>query len=141
MIVLSVESSCDETSVSINRDGINILSNVVVSQIDVHKQYGGVVPEIASREHIKGITIVFEEAISDAGIKKEDIDFIAINSNRFLPEKNRPNNWKYLKSSSGLKPVGSSFATGASFTGLMVIEIVSLATLNAVSRPVSVVSP
>jgi len=78
MIVLSVESSCDETSVSINRDGVNILSNVVLSQIDIHKEYGGVVPEIASREHIKGITIVFEEAISDAGIKKEDIDLVAV---------------------------------------------------------------
>ena len=78
MIVLSVESSCDETSVSINRDGINILSNVVLSQIDVHKQYGGVVPEIASREHIKGITIVFEEAIEIAGIKKEEIDLVAV---------------------------------------------------------------
>jgi N6-L-threonylcarbamoyladenine synthase len=78
MIVLSVESSCDETSVSINRDGINILSNVVLSQIDVHKQYGGVVPEIASREHIKGITIVFEEAIENAGIKKEEINLVAV---------------------------------------------------------------
>ncbi len=78
MIVLSVESSCDETSVSINRDGINILSNIVLSQIDVHKQYGGVVPEIASREHIKGITIVFEEAIEKAGITKEEIDLVAV---------------------------------------------------------------
>lgn len=78
MIVLSVESSCDETSVSINRDGINILSNVVLSQIDVHKQYGGVVPEIASREHIKGITIVFEEALEIAGIKKEEIDLVSV---------------------------------------------------------------
>jgi N6-L-threonylcarbamoyladenine synthase len=78
MIVLSVESSCDETSVSINRDGVNILSNVVLSQIDIHKEYGGVVPEIASREHIKGITIVFEEAISNAGIKKEEIDLVAV---------------------------------------------------------------
>ncbi len=78
MIVLSVESSCDETSVSINRDGVNILSNVVLSQIDIHKEYGGVVPEIASREHIKGITIVFEEAVSNAGIKKEEIDLVAV---------------------------------------------------------------
>jgi N6-L-threonylcarbamoyladenine synthase len=78
MIVLSVESSCDETSVSINRDGVNILSNVVLSQIDVHKQYGGVVPEIASREHIKGITIVFEQAIEQAGIQKKDIDLVAV---------------------------------------------------------------
>jgi N6-L-threonylcarbamoyladenine synthase len=78
MIVLSVESSCDETSVSINRDGKEILSNVVFSQIDVHKAYGGVVPEIASREHIKGITVVFEEALEEAGISKEEIDLVAV---------------------------------------------------------------
>lgn len=78
MIVLSVESSCDETSVSINRDGIEILSNVVLSQIDVHKKYGGVVPEIASREHIKGITLVFEEALKDANITRTEIDLISV---------------------------------------------------------------
>ncbi|QMS84891.1 tRNA (adenosine(37)-N6)-threonylcarbamoyltransferase complex transferase subunit TsaD [Candidatus Xianfuyuplasma coldseepsis] len=78
MIVLSVESSCDETSVSIQRDGKVILSNVVLSQIDVHKQYGGVVPEIASREHIKGITMVFEEALEQAQIPKDDIDLVAV---------------------------------------------------------------
>lgn len=78
MIVLSVESSCDETSVSIQRDGKEILSNIVLSQIDVHKQFGGVVPEIASREHIKGITIVFEEAINEANITKGDIDLVAV---------------------------------------------------------------
>lgn len=78
MIVLSVESSCDETSVSIIKDGNNILSNVVLSQIDIHKQYGGVVPEIASREHIKGITMVFEEALHEANVLKEDIDLVAV---------------------------------------------------------------
>jgi N6-L-threonylcarbamoyladenine synthase len=78
MIVLSVESSCDETSVSIVRDGKEILSNVVFSQIDIHKSFGGVVPEVASREHIKGITLIFEEAIMNAKIKKEDINLIAV---------------------------------------------------------------
>jgi len=78
MIVLSVESSCDETSVSIVRDGKDILSNVVLSQIDIHKQYGGVVPEIASREHIKGITMVFEEALLNAGIKRNEIDLVVV---------------------------------------------------------------
>lgn len=78
MIVLSVESSCDETSVSINRNGTEILSNVVLSQIDVHKQFGGVVPEIASREHIKGVTMVFEEALEKANVKKEEIDLVAV---------------------------------------------------------------
>ena len=78
MIVLSVESSCDETSVSIIKDGINVLSNVVLSQIDIHKAYGGVVPEIASREHIKGITMVFEEALNIAKVNKSDIDLVAV---------------------------------------------------------------
>ncbi len=78
MIVLSVESSCDETSVSIIKDGTIVLSNIVFSQIDVHKAYGGVVPEIASREHVKGITVVFEEALSEANVTKEDIDLVAV---------------------------------------------------------------
>ncbi len=78
MIVLSVESSCDETSVSIIKDGVNVLSNVVLSQIDIHKAYGGVVPEIASREHIKGITMVFEEALNIAKVKKSEIDLVAV---------------------------------------------------------------
>lgn len=78
MIVLSVESSCDETSVSIIKDGTNVLSNVVLSQIDIHKAYGGVVPEIASREHIKGITLVFEEALSIAKVTKNEIDLVAV---------------------------------------------------------------
>jgi len=78
MIVLAVESSCDETSVSINRDGKEILTNIVLSQIDVHKQYGGVVPEIASREHIKGVTMVFEEALKESKIKRSEIDLVAV---------------------------------------------------------------
>ncbi len=78
MIVLSVESSCDETSVSIIRDGKEVLSNVVLSQIDIHQAYGGVVPEIASREHIKGITMVFQEALEIANIKKTEIDLVAV---------------------------------------------------------------
>ncbi len=78
MLVLSVESSCDETSVAISRDGIKILSNVVLSQINIHKDYGGVVPEIASREHIKGITYAFEKALNDAEVSKKDIDLVAV---------------------------------------------------------------
>ena len=78
MIVLSVESSCDETSVSIIKDGNEVLSNVVLSQIDIHKTYGGVVPEIASREHIKGVTMVFEDAIKQAKTKVKDIDLVAV---------------------------------------------------------------
>jgi N6-L-threonylcarbamoyladenine synthase len=78
MYVLGVETSCDETSVSIVKDGKDVLSNVVLSQIDIHKEYGGVVPEIASREHVKGITYVFDKAIHDAGLRYEDVDLIAV---------------------------------------------------------------
>ena len=78
MIVLSVESSCDETSVSIVKDGKEVLSNIVLSQIDIHQAYGGVVPEIASREHIKGITMVFEEALKEAKIERKEIDLVAV---------------------------------------------------------------
>ncbi len=75
---MGVETSCDETSVSIVKDGKEVLSNVVLSQIDIHKAYGGVVPEIASREHIKGITYVFDQAVKNAKIDYEDIDLIAV---------------------------------------------------------------
>lgn len=78
MIVLGVESSCDETSVSVTRNGKEILSNIVLSQIDVHASFGGVVPEIASREHIKGITVVFQDAMKEANVEIEDIDLVAV---------------------------------------------------------------
>ncbi len=78
MIVMGVESSCDETSVSLVKDGKKVLSNEVLSQIDIHKAYGGVVPEIASREHVKGITMVFDQAIRKAGIEYKDIDLVAV---------------------------------------------------------------
>lgn len=77
MLVLGVESSCDETSVAIY-DGKNILSNVVLSQIDIHKEYGGVVPEVASRHHVRNVSIVFKEAFEKANIKPEDIDLITV---------------------------------------------------------------
>lgn len=76
--VLGVETSCDETSVSIVKDGKEVLSNVVLSQIDIHREYGGVVPEIASREHVKGITYVFDKALRDAKVNYEDIGLIAV---------------------------------------------------------------
>ena len=78
MYVLGVETSCDETSVSIVKDGKEVLSNVVLSQIDIHREYGGVVPEIASREHVKGITYVFDKALRDAKVNYEDIGLIAV---------------------------------------------------------------
>ena len=77
MYVLGVESSCDETAVAIY-DGKDILANVVLSQIDIHKNFGGVVPEVASRHHVRNITIVFKEAFQEANLKPEDIDLVAV---------------------------------------------------------------
>ena len=78
MLVLGVESSCDETSVSVVRDGKEVLSNVINSQIKIHEKFGGVVPEVASRHHVYQITLVFMEAIKQAGVKPEDIDLVAV---------------------------------------------------------------
>ena len=78
MIVLGIETSCDETSVALVKDGREVLSNVVYSQIDVHKVYGGVVPEVASRHHVQKITVVFEEALKEAQISPQDIDLVAV---------------------------------------------------------------
>ncbi|MBE0701119.1 MAG: tRNA (adenosine(37)-N6)-threonylcarbamoyltransferase complex transferase subunit TsaD [Acholeplasmataceae bacterium] len=78
MIILAVESSCDETSVALVKNGKDVLSHVVLSQIDIHKIYGGVVPEIASRSHVEHMTMVFDKAIRDANIKEHEIDLIAV---------------------------------------------------------------
>lgn len=77
MILLGIESSCDETAAAIVQDGTNILSSIVASQIDVHSKYGGVVPELASRMHIEAIVPVVDEAIKKANINIEDIDAVA----------------------------------------------------------------
>ncbi len=76
-IILAIESSCDETACAIVKNGNEILSNKVSSQIDVHKQFGGVVPEVASRIHIENISLVIEEALSDAKVTWDEIDAIA----------------------------------------------------------------
>lgn len=76
--ILAIESSCDETAAAVVCNGREVLSNVVASQIDVHKIYGGVVPEIASRKHIKCINPVIEEALKSAGTTLEDIDAICV---------------------------------------------------------------
>lgn len=77
MIVLGIESSCDETAAAIVKDGQNILSSVIASQVEVHHKYGGVVPELASRMHVEAITPVVDEAINKANITMEDIDAVA----------------------------------------------------------------
>lgn len=78
MLILGIESSCDETAVAVSRDGREILSSCVLSQIDMHTIYGGVVPEIASRKHIEAITGLADQAIREAGIRKSDLDAIAV---------------------------------------------------------------
>lgn len=80
MLVLGIESSCDETSVSIVENGRNVLSNVIYTQIDIHKMFGGVVPEIASRHHVEKITYVLEAAIKEANVLPDEIDLVAVTS-------------------------------------------------------------
>ena len=78
MIILSIESSCDETAMAIVEDGRKILSNTVYTQIAIHTMYGGVVPEVASREHIKKITYVLDDALKQANLTLDDIDAVAV---------------------------------------------------------------
>lgn len=78
MIILAIESSCDETSVAIVEDGQTVLSNIVASQIDVHKEYGGVFPEVASRLHVENVNFVIREALQKADKSFDDIDAIAV---------------------------------------------------------------
>ncbi|WP_230203719.1 tRNA (adenosine(37)-N6)-threonylcarbamoyltransferase complex transferase subunit TsaD [Bacillus massiliigorillae] len=77
-IILGIETSCDETAVAIVKNGTEIIANVVASQIESHKRFGGVVPEIASRHHVESMTIVLEEALQQANLSYEDIDAIAV---------------------------------------------------------------
>ena len=76
-LILAIESSCDETAASVVKNGRTILSNVISSQIELHKLYGGVVPEIASRKHIEKINQVIEEALKDADVLSEDASTVA----------------------------------------------------------------
>lgn len=78
IITLSIESSCDETAVAILKNGRKVLANIVSTQIELHKKFGGVVPEVASRKHIENIDAVYQEALETANIKPEQIDHIAV---------------------------------------------------------------
>lgn len=78
MIGLSIESSCDETAVAILKDGREVVANIVSTQIDIHKKFGGVVPEIASREHISHISYVVEEALNQANLTFNDLEYIGV---------------------------------------------------------------
>src|SRR5690625_1313384 len=77
-IILAIETSCDETAVAIVQGGTKLLANVVASQIDDHKQFGGIVPEIASRKHVEQMTVVLEEAFQQANVSWDNIDAIAV---------------------------------------------------------------
>ncbi|MEI6856750.1 tRNA (adenosine(37)-N6)-threonylcarbamoyltransferase complex transferase subunit TsaD [Psychrilyobacter sp.] len=100
MIILGIETSCDETSISVLKDGKEMLSNHISSQIDIHKEYGGVVPEIASRHHIKNIATIMEVSLKEARITLDDVDYIAIT---------------YAPGLIGALLVGISFAKGISY--------------------------
>src|SRR3989442_5046156 len=76
--ILGIESSCDETAAAILEDGSRILSSVVASQMATHRQYGGVVPELASREHLRAIVPVVRDAFSQAGLQYGDVQAVAV---------------------------------------------------------------
>ena len=101
MKILAIESSCDETAVSVVEDGRTVLSNCVASQIEMHTIYGGVVPEIASRKHVEAITALTDQALRDAGITKKDVDAIAVT---------------YAPGLIGAVLVGVNFAKGAAMS-------------------------
>ena len=101
MKILGIESSCDETAASVVEDGRKVLSNVIASQVEEHKIYGGVVPEIASRRHTEAICGVVEKALEDAGCTMDDIDAIAVT---------------YAPGLIGALLVGVNYAKGLSFS-------------------------
>ena len=84
MTLLALETSCDETSAAVICDGA-ILSNVVSSQVKLHSEYGGVVPELAAREHLRNLTPVVEAALREAGVRAEELDAIAATQGPGLP--------------------------------------------------------
>jgi N6-L-threonylcarbamoyladenine synthase len=84
MIILGIETSCDDTSVGIVEDGVKILSNVISSQDSAHKPFGGIVPEIAARMHVEAIGFIVEKALEQAGLQYGDIDAIAVTNRHGL---------------------------------------------------------
>ena len=78
MNILAIESSCDETAAAVVQDGRKVLSNIISSQIEIHKLYGGVVPEIASRKHIEKVIQVVDEALKEASLTMDEIDAVAV---------------------------------------------------------------
>lgn len=78
VLILAIETSCDETSVAVVKDGCEVLANIISSQIETHRAFGGVVPEVASRKHVEVITLVIEEAMTAAGVQPEELTAIAV---------------------------------------------------------------
>ncbi len=78
MKILGIETSCDETAAAVVEDGVSILSNVVASQVDIHRRYGGIVPEVASRQHMLSIVPIVQTALEDSGVESTDLDAIAV---------------------------------------------------------------
>ena len=78
MKILGIDTSCDETAAAVVEDGRAVLSNVVASQIKAHQEYGGVVPELASRKHIEAINFIVNKALNEAKVTFDDIDAIAV---------------------------------------------------------------
>ena len=78
LLILGIESSCDETAASVVRSGREVLSNIISSQVPLHTLYGGVVPEIASRKHVEKIIPVIREALSEANVTLSDLDAVAV---------------------------------------------------------------
>lgn len=101
VLVLGIESSCDETSVAVVRNGREVLSNVINSQIKIHEEFGGVVPEIASRNHVENINMVVKEALKKANVTLDDINLISCTKGPGLV---------------GALLVGVSYAKGLSFS-------------------------
>ena len=101
MNILAIESSCDETAVAVVRDGRQVLADCISSQVDIHKIYGGVVPEIASRKHVEAIYPLADQALETAGITRADIDAVAVT---------------YAPGLIGAVLVGVNFAKAAAFS-------------------------
>ena len=107
LTILGIESSCDETAVAVVRDGRQILSNVVASQVELHRKYGGVFPEMASRQHVKAITPVFQEALEKAEVTWGEIDAVAAT---------------YGPGLAGSLVVGLNFAKGLALASSVLVE-------------------
>ena len=87
--ILGIETSCDETAIGVVADGRRLRSNVIASQVELHSQYGGVVPEVASRQHVRDLVPVLEKAVLDSGLTLEDIDVISDSPNAEATPKSR----------------------------------------------------